>query len=113
MQFTEKIESISFKINEKYLNLNHELILFKFKDGKKEILFKKLIKKQTKNNDLIELNYPTQKLNSRWYDFFLEIKNLDSAERNKIKSIAFNFKNKYEFKKEDILFNKGSCFYIK
>ena len=113
VQFTEKIESISFKINEKYLNLNHELILFKFKDGKKEILFKKLIKKQTKNNDLIELNYPTQKLNSRWYDFFLEIKNLDSAERNKIKSIAFNFKNKYEFKKEDILFNKGSCFYIK
>ena len=113
VQFTEKIKSISFNTGEKRLNLNHELIIFKLKDGKKEILFKRLIKRQIKNNDLINVNFLTQALNSRWHDFFLQIKNLDSAENNKIKSITFNFKNKYEFSKEDILFNVGNCFYIK
>lgn len=59
----------------------------------------------------LRANFQTEVFNSRWEPFYFELDN--SNYYNKISRVILNFKNKYQFNDEDILFSKKNCFYIK
>ena len=59
----------------------------------------------------IYTNFKTELFNSRWEQFYFELENTKHS--NKIDKVTLNFRNKYQFSDEDVLFSKENCFYIK
>lgn len=112
VQFTESLESMTFYTNNKNIRINSNLKILRNKNNKKIIIFEKNINQLVVDSENINIFFKSEKFNSRWDNFFIEIDNYE-IEKNNISSIKLNFKNKYNFNKEDVLFSKENCFYIK
>ena len=111
VQYTNYLESISFKTKDKNLFINDKIKIYKIINGKKKLVFEKYIKENVGNQKKIYTNFKTEVFNSRWEKFYLELNN--ASHNNKIDEVILNFKNKYQFSDEDVLFSKKNCFYIK
>ena len=111
VQYTNYLESITFKTKDKSLLINDKIKIYKIINGKKKLVFEKYIKENVGEQKKIYTNFKTEVFNSRWEQFYLELNN--TRHNNKINKVILNFKNKYQFSDEDILFSKKNCFYIK
>jgi len=112
VQYTDFLNSITFKTSLKNLNLNNNIKLFTVKNGEKNIIFEKFINKKIVNEETINISLQTKKLNSRWDPLYIEIENFRHDENN-IYSITLNLTNEYLFDEDDIIYSKDNCFYIK
>jgi hypothetical protein len=112
VQFTNMLDSITFKINDKNLNLKNNINIFKIRNGERKIIFNKYFDKKINDSENINISFKTEEFNARWDPIYIEIENFD-YNKNKISSISLNFKNKYQFNTNDILFSEGNCYYIK
>ena len=111
VQYTNYLESITFKTKNSNFNINDKIKIYKVINSKKKLIFEKYINENIENQKKIYTNFKTEVFNSRWERFYLE---LDNANHNsKISELILNFKNKYQFSDEDVLFSKKNCFYIK
>ena len=111
VQYTNFLESITFKIKDSKFYINDKIKIYRIINNKKKLIFEKHIDENIGNQKKIYTNFETEVFNSRWERFYLE---LDNASHNsKINGVILNFKNKYQFSDEDILFSKKDCFYIK
>ena len=108
VQFTDNLKNIQFDTRKENINLNIKLKIFKEINNKKKLVFVKFLKQPFN-----EINFKTEKFNSRWEKFILEIENLTFEEKKKINSIILTFDNKYRFKESDIIFSRGDCYLIK
>ena len=108
VQFTDNLKSIQFDTRKENFNLNIKLKIFKEINNKKKLVFEKFLKQPFN-----EINFKTEKFNSRWEKFILEIENLTFEEKKKINSIKLTFDNKYRFNESDIIFSRGDCYFIK
>jgi hypothetical protein len=108
VQFTDNLKSIQFIAKKKNINFNIKLKIFKEINSKKELIFEKFLKQPFN-----KINFNTEKFNSRWERFILEIENLTFEEKKDINSIILTFDNKYRFKDSDIIFSRGDCFYTR
>ena len=111
VQYTNFLESITFKTKNKNFYINDKIKIYKIINGKKKLVFEKYIKGNVGNQKKIYINFKTELFNSRWERFYLELDNTNH--NNKINEVMLNFKNKYQFSDADILFSKKNCFYIK
>ena len=111
VQYTNFLESITFKTKNKNFKINDKIKIYKVINGKKKLVFEKYIKENIGNQKKIYINFKTEEFNSRWEQFYLELNNTNH--NSKINEVMLNFKNKYHFSDEDILFSKKNCFYIK
>jgi hypothetical protein len=112
VQYTDFLNSITFKTNNKNFNLNNNIIIFVIKNGEKKIIFEKFINKKIINEETINISFQTKKLNSRWDQLYIEIENFKNDQSN-IHSITLNLTNEYLFGEDDIIYSKDNCFYIK
>ena len=112
VQYTDFLDSITFKTNIKNFDINNNVKIFMIKNGEKKIIFEKYINEKIINGESINLSFQTDALNSRWEQLYIEIENFEYKE-NKIDHITLNLQNKYQFDKDDILYAKDSCFYIR
>ena len=108
VQFTDNLKSIQFIAKKKNINFNIKLKIFKEINSKKELIFEKFL-----NQPFNKINFNTEKFNSRWERFILEIESLTFEEKKDINSIILTFDNKYRFKDSDIIFSRGDCFYTR
>lgn len=108
VQFTDNLKSIQFISKKENINFNIKLKIFKEINSKKELIFEKFLKQPFN-----KINFNTEKFNSRWERFILEIENLTFEEKKDINSIILTFDNKYRFKDSDIIFSRGDCFYTR
>tara|TARA_B100001063_G_C16765066_1_gene558129 strand:+ start:65 stop:772 length:708 start_codon:yes stop_codon:yes gene_type:complete len=108
VQFTDNLKSIQFIAKKENINFNIKLKIFKEINSKKELVFEKFL-----NQPFNKINFNTEKFNSRWERFILEIENLTFEEKKDINSIILTFDNKYRFKDSDIIFSRGDCFYTR
>ena len=111
VQYTNFLESITFKTKNKNFKINDKIKIYKVINGKKKLVFEKYINENIGNQKKIYINFKTEEFNSRWEPFYLELNNANH--NSKINEVILNFKNKYQFSDEDILFSKKNCFYIK
>lgn len=112
VQFTDNLKSIQFNTKKEKINFNINLKIFKEINNKKELVFQKFIK-QPLNKKINEVNFKTEKFNSRWEKFILEVENLTLEEIEEINSIILTFDNKFRFDETDIIFSRGDCYYTK
>tara|TARA_B100000965_G_scaffold395451_1_gene408995 strand:- start:404 stop:1111 length:708 start_codon:yes stop_codon:yes gene_type:complete len=112
VQHSNKIESISFKVS-KNLTINHLIKIYKFVDNKKVEIFQKNLNDEINNNKKINLNFKTEKINSRWEDIIIEIQNLEISKLKSIDQIILNLQNKYIFSDSQIIEKFDNCYYIK
>ena len=104
VQYTNFLESITFKTKDENFYVNDKIKIYKFTNNKKKLVFEKYIDENIENQKKIYTNFKTEIFNSRWERFYLE---LDNANHNsKISEVILNFKNKYQFSDEDVLFSK-------
>jgi len=111
VQYTNFLESITFKTKSGNFYIDDKFKIYKIINGKKKIVFEKYINENIVDQKKIYINFQTEVFNSRWEPFYFELDN--SNYYNKISRVILNFKNKYQFNDEDILFSKKNCFYIK
>jgi len=111
VQYTNFLESITFKTKNENFYINDNIKIYKIVNGKKKLIFKKYINENIENQKTIYTNFKTEVFNSRWEQFYFELDNTNY--NNKIDKVTLNFRNKYQFKDEDVLFSKENCFYIK
>ena len=111
VQYTNFLESITFKTKNESFYINDNIKIYKIFNGKKKLIFKKHVNENIENQKKIYVNLKTEKFNSRWEKFYFELEN--SNHSNKIDKVILNFRNKYQFSDEDVLFSKKNCFYIK
>ena len=111
VQYTNFLESITFKTKNENFYINDNIKIYKIVNGKKKLIFKKNINENIENQKKIYTNFKTEVFNSRWEQFYFELDN--SNYNNKIDKVTLNFRNKYQFRDEDVLFSKENCFYIK
>ena len=111
VQYTNLLESITFITKNENFYINDNIKIYKIFNGKKKLIFKKYVNENIENQKEIYVNLKTEKFNSRWEKFYFELEN--SNHSNKIDKVILNFRNKYQFSDEDVLFSKKNCFYIK
>jgi len=111
VQYTNFLESITFKTKNKNFYINDKIKIYKIINGKKKLVFEKYIKGKVGSQKKIYTNFKTEVFNSRWEQFYLELDNTNHD--NKINEVILNFKNKYQFSDADVLFSKKNCFYIR
>ena len=111
VQYTNFLESITFKTKNENFYINDNIKIYKIVNGKKKLIFKKYINENIENQKTIYTNFKTEVFNSRWEQFYFELDNTNY--NNKIDKVTLNFRNKYQFRDEDVLFSKENCFYIK
>ena len=111
VQYTNFLESITFKTKDGNFNINDKIRIYKVINSKKKLIFEKYIDENIENQKKIYTNFKTEAFNSRWERFYLELDNPNY--NSKISELILNFKNKYQFSDEDVLFSKKNCFYIK
>ena len=111
VQYTNFLESITFKTKDSNFNINDKIKIYKVINSKKKLIFEKYIDENIENQKKIYTNFKTEAFNSRWERFYLELDNPNY--NSKISELILNFKNKYQFSDEDVLFSKKNCFYIK
>ena len=111
VQYTNFLESITFKTKDGNFNINDKIRIYKVINSKKKLIFEKYIDENIENQKKIYTNFKTEVFNSRWERFYLELGNANY--NSKISELILNFKNKYQFSDEDVLFSKKNCFYIK
>jgi len=112
VQHSNKIESISFKVSKNF-NINHLIKVYKLVDNKKIEIFQKKINEELNNNEIIDLNFKTEKINSRWENIIIEIQDLEITKLKLIDQIIFNLQNKYIFSDNQIIEKFNNCYYIK
>jgi len=78
VQFTDNLKNIQFDTRKENINLNIKLKIFKEINNKKKLVFVKFLKQPFN-----EINFKTEKFNSRWEKFILEIENLTFEEKKK------------------------------
>ena len=111
VQNTNFLKSITFITKNENFYINDNIKIYKIFNGKKKLIFKKHVNENIENQKKIYVNLKTEKFNSRWEKFYFELEN--SNHSNKIDKVILNFRNKYQFSDEDVLFSKKNCFYIK
>ena len=111
VQYTNFLESITFKTKNENFYMNDKIKIYKVINGRKKLVFEKYINENIGNQKKIYTNFETEVFNSRWERFYLELDNI--SHNSKINEVILNFKNKYQFSDEDVLFSKKNCFYIK
>jgi hypothetical protein len=111
VQYTNFLESITFKTKNENFYINDNIKIYKIVSGEKKLIFKKYINENIENQKKIYTNFKTELFNSRWEQFYFELDNTKHS--NKIDKVTLNFRNKYQFSDEDVLFSKENCFYIK
>jgi len=111
VQYTNFLESITFKTKNENFYMNDKIKIYKVINGRKKLVFEKHINENIGNQKKIYANFKTEVFNSRWERFYLELDNISHS--SKINGVKLNFKNKYQFSDEDVLFSKKNCFYIK
>ena len=112
VQLTDMLKDITINTPNKELILDNKIIISKFYKKKKMIIFEKKISEVISETKTISTNFKTEVFNSRWGNFLIEIDDFD-YKQNEIISIILNFRNKYNFNEEDIIFSKENCFYVK
>ena len=113
VQYTDTLKSITFETQNNELNLKTKIKIYNGTDYKKNLIFEEFINYSFSENGKIDLNLKTNKFNSRWGKYFLEIENISKKEKKNIKSITFKFENKFKFNDSQIIFSEGNCYYIK
>ena len=113
VQFTDNLKSIQFNTKKEKINFNINLKIFKEINNKKELVFEKFLKQPLNKKEIIEVNFKTEKFNSRWEKFILEVEDLTLKEKEEINSIMLTFDNKFRFNETDIIFSRGDCYYTK
>ena len=111
IQHTNFLESITFKTKNNNFYINDNIKIYKIVNGKKKLIFEKYINENIENQKKIFTNFKTELFNSRWERFYFEFNN--TAYSNNIDRVILNFRNKYQFSDEDVLFSRKDCFYIK
>ena len=111
VQYTNFLESITFKTKNGNFYINDKIKIHKIINGKKKLIFEKYINKNIVDQKKIYINFKTEVFNSRWERFYFEFDNVKNI--SKVNEVKLNFKNKYQFSNEDVLFSKKNCFYIK
>ena len=111
VQYTNFLESITFKTKSGNFYINDNIKIYKIFNGKKKLIFKKYVNENIESQKKIYANFKTEEFNSRWEKFYFELENKNHS--NKIDKVILNFRNKYQFSDEDVLFSKKNCFYIK
>ena len=111
VQYTNFLESITFKTKDENFYVNDKIKIYKIINGKKKLIFEKYINENIGNQKKIYTNFETEVFNSRWESFYFELGKANH--NNKIKEVILNFKNKYHFSDEDVLFSEKNCYYIK
>ena len=112
VQHSNKIESINFKVSKNF-KINHLIKVYKLVDNKKVEIFQKKFKEELNNNKIIDLNFKTEKINSRWEDIIIEIQDLEISKLKLIDQIILNLQNKYIFSDNQIIEKFDNCYYIK
>jgi hypothetical protein len=111
VQYTNFLESITFITKNENFYIKDNIKIYKIFNGKKKLIFKKYVNENVENKKKIYANFKTEEFNSRWEKFYFELENTNHI--NKIDKVILNFRNKYQFSDEDVLFSKNNCFYIK
>ena len=109
------LSGIVFDLNEKNIDLNSEIIIYRKKYGnkKKEIIYKDLFNQRISNNKIIKIDFDTKKINNIYKPIILEIKNLDKNKRQLINNIKILLKNEFDLKNYKIIDSYQNCYYIK
>ena len=106
------LESITIITSGKEIILNDKMKISKFDNNKRKIVFEKKISEKINETKTIPINFETNEFNSRWGNFLIELENLNLIQ-NEIDTIILNFRNKFSFNEEDIIYKKENCFYVK
>ena len=112
VQHSNTIESINFKVSKNF-KINHLIKIYKLVDGKKVEIFQKKFNEDLNNNKIIDLNFKTEKINSRWENIIIEIQDLEISKLNLIDQINLNLQNKYIFSDNQIIEKFNNCYYVK
>ena len=112
VQHSNKIESINFKVSKNF-KINHLIKVYKIVDNKKIEIFQKKLNEELNDNKIIDLNFKTEKINSRWENIIIEIQDLEISKLKLINQITFNLQNKYIFSDHQIIEKFNNCYYIK
>ena len=112
VQHTDMLKSIIIITPNQKIILDNKIIISKFYNKKKMIIFEKKINEEINEKKIIYTNFETEVFNSRWGNFLIEVEDFD-FKKNEIISIILNFRNKHIFNTDDIIFSKENCFYIK
>ena len=112
IQHSNKIKSINFKVSKNF-KINHLIKVYKIVDNKKIEIFQKKLSEELNSNKIIDLNFKTEKINSRWENIIIEIQDLEVSKLKLIDQITFNLQNKYIFSDSQVIEKFNNCYYVK
>jgi hypothetical protein len=112
IRFTNQINAINFSTNEP-IKIDNKLQIYKIINNKKKIIFEKKINILVMSDDQISLNYPTEEINSKWENVYIEIVNLNKNLLQKINYVELTMKNKFQFLDDEVIFKRDNCYFIK
>ena len=106
---------IVFDLKAKNINLNSEITIYRKNYGseKKEIIYKNLFNQLILDDELINIDFNTKKINNIYKPIMIEIENLDKNKIHLINSIKLILKKEFDLKDFKILDSYKNCYYIK
>jgi hypothetical protein len=113
VQFTNELKSVAFDTGGQFINFKGNIHIFKIVNGKKIFILKTNFEKKINHLEKINISIKTKEFNSRWENFYIEIKNSSLKIKNKINKITLTFGNEHKFSVDDIIYSQDNCYYIK
>jgi len=114
-KYATGLSGIIFDLKVENINFNSKIIIYRKNYGskKKEIIYKKLFNELIYSNELIKIDFNTNKINNIYKPIMLEIQNLDENKIQNINSIKIILKNEFDLKNFKIIDSYQNCYYIK
>ena len=93
-----------FDLKAKNINLNSEITIYRKNYGseKKEIIYKNLFNQLILDDELINIDFNTKKINNIYKPIMIEIENLDKNKIQLINNIKLLLQNEFELKNFEI-----------
>ena len=107
------ISNIIFDLKDKHIKIDSKIKIYRETLNNKEIIYEENFHKLVENNQIIPIEFKTEKINSIYKPTFIEIPNLTEDQIGKINSIILNLDHKFNLKDFTIIENFNNCYYVK
>ena len=108
------ISNIIFDLKDNHIRIDSKIKIYRKAFDKKEIIiYEDNFHKLVENNQIIPIEFKTEKINSVYKPTFVEISDLSDNQIGKINSIILNLNHEFNLKDFTIIEKFNNCYYVK
>ena len=113
VEHSNGISNIIFDLKDKHIKIDSKIKIYRKTLNNKEIIYEENFNKLVENNQIIPIEFKTEKINSIYKPTFVEISDLSDNQIGKINSIILNLNHEFNLKNFTIIEKFNNCYYVK